>query len=134
MVVAAGALEGQAEEGGAEGVHAVDDVGDAELLLDDAALLVLHVEAVEGRREALVLRGVRQQVAGELPRDELVEGEVLVERLDDPVAVRPHGAVAIHLVAVRVGEAREVQPVGGHPLAVARRGEETVDELFVRVR
>jgi hypothetical protein len=38
------------------------------------------------------------------------------------------------VIADAVGVAHEVEPVGGHPLAVARRGEETVDLPLVRVR
>src|SRR5207247_804784 len=57
VVMTARAFEGEAEEGGAHRVDAVDDVGDPELLLDDAPLLVLHVQPVERGSQALVLRG-----------------------------------------------------------------------------
>ena len=40
-----------------------------------------------------------KQVAGELPGEELVERQVVVERLDDPVAPRPDVRVAVGLVA-----------------------------------
>ena len=96
-------------------------------------LLVLRVQAVEGRREPLLARGVRQQVARELLGRETVEGFVAVERPDHPVAPGPHRAWAIHLVAVRVGVAREIEPVGRHPLAVARRGEQAVHHFFKRL-
>ena len=131
VVVAAAAFERQAEESGAHRVHAIDHVGHAVLLLDDAALLVLHVQPIERRRQALFLGGVGQQVAGQLPGDELVERQILVERLDDPVAVGPHRPVAVHLVAVRVGVPGQVQPVGRHPLAVARRRQQPVDDFLV---
>ena len=58
VIVAATALEGEAEEGGAEGGHAVVDVIDAVFLLDGAALGFLWVEAVEGGGEDLFLGGV----------------------------------------------------------------------------
>ncbi len=57
MTVASGALEGQAEEGGREGVGPVGDVLDAELLLDAAPLVGLAMVAVEGRGEDLVRVG-----------------------------------------------------------------------------
>ena len=134
MIVAARAFGGEAEERGAEGVHAVHDVGDAILFLGDAAFLVLVVQAIEGRGEPLLFRRVRQQVARELPRHELIEGQILVERLDDPVAIRPHGAEAIRLIAVGVGETREVEPLGRHALAETRRGEQTIHDALVGVR
>ena len=55
VIVAAGALERQPEERGAEGLHAVGDVFDAELLLDAAAFVRLPVQAVEGGGEPLLV-------------------------------------------------------------------------------
>ncbi len=37
------------------------------------------------------------------------------------------------MIAVGIGEARGVEPIEGHPLAVSGRIEEAVDELFVGV-
>ena len=75
--------------------------------------------------------GVGEQVAGELPGDELVVGHVLVERPDDPVAPGPDGPVDVGLVAVGVGVAGQVEPVDGHPLAEPGRGEQPVDQPLV---
>ena len=74
-----------------------------------------------------------QQVAGQLLDRELVERQIAVERADDPVAPRPHPAMAVDVVAVRVGVARGVEPGHGHALAVVRRLQQRVDALFVRV-
>ena len=46
--------------------------------------------AVETRRDLLVERRVRQQVARDLLDRELIERHVAVERVDHPVAPRPH--------------------------------------------
>ena len=59
VIVAAAALKGQSEERRAERVDAIDDVADAEFLLDDAAFLVLHVQAVERGGQPLFLRRAR---------------------------------------------------------------------------
>ena len=129
MIVAAGALEGEAEEGGGEGLHAVRHILHAILLLHAAALGLLLVQAVKSGGENLIVGRFGQEVAGELRGDELVEGKVVVERFDDPIAPRPHLALAIHLEAVAVGVARDVQPVHGHAFAEVRRGEEAVNEV-----
>ena len=132
--MAAAALERQAEKGRAEGRHPVVDVGDAILLLDRATLRLLLVEPVEGGGQSLLVGGVWQQVAGELPAGEVVPGEVVVERPDHPVSPGPHGGpFAIDLKAIAVGVAGEVEPVGGHPLAVARTGQQAVEEPFVGI-
>jgi hypothetical protein len=131
VVVAPAAVEGEAEERRAERGHAVRDIGNPVLLLDDAALLVLVVQPVERRGESLLPVWIRQEVAGELPSGEFVETQVFVVGPDDPVAPGPHRAGAVHLVAVGVRETRDIQPVGGHPFAVARRGEQPVDDALV---
>ena len=133
MIVAASTFRGEAEERGAEGVHAIHHVGHAIFLLHDAAFLILRVESVECRRQSLLLRWLGQEIPRDLPGDELIEGQILVERLDHPVAIRPHGAEAIRLVAVRVGETREVEPLRGHTLAIARRHEQPVHDVLVGV-
>ena len=80
VIVATRALERQPEHRGAERVHAIDDVLGAKLVLDAAALVRLPVQPVEGGGDALVARRVRQQIAGKLPEEELIVGQVLVER------------------------------------------------------
>ena len=120
MIVATGALERQPEHRSAERVHAVEDVLGAKLLLDAAAFVRLSVQAIESGRDALLPRRIGQEIAGELPEEKLVVRQVLVERPDDPVAVRRHVAIDVGLIAVRVGVAREVEPVHRHALAVRR--------------
>ncbi len=131
VTVASGALEGQAEERRREGVGPVGDVLDAELLLDAASLVGLAVVAVERRGEDLGAGGRREQVAGQLPGDEPVVRQIVVERPDDPVAPRPHGAIDVGLVSVRVGVSGQVEPVDGHPLAEPRRGQQPVDQPLI---
>ncbi len=132
VVVAARALHREAEHRGPERVHAIDDVLGAELLFDAAALVRLPVQSIEGRGDTLLARGGRQEIAGELPGEELIVRQVVVERADDPVAIRRHVAVDVGLVAVRVGVSREIEPVHRHPLAVRRRGQVVLDGAGVR--
>jgi len=62
---------------------------------------------------------------------EFVEGEVVVEGADDPVAVGPDGAFAVLFVALGVGVAGEVEPDFGPAFAELGVGEEGVDVLGV---
>ena len=65
---------------------------------------------------------------------ELVERPVARERVDDPIAVRPEQPVVMIVEkAVRLAEAREVEPIAGHVLGIRARGEQAVDEPLVRV-
>ena len=110
VIVTAGAFQRQTQERRAEGIDAIHHITDPELFFDDATFLVLQVEAVERGGQTLLLRCFRQQIAGKLPGREPVEGQVLVERLNDPIAVRPHRPGRVHLISIRVRVTREVEP------------------------
>ena len=81
-----------------------------------------------------------ETVGGDLFDDELVVRQILVEGVNDVVAISPRVRVerlalaAALAVAGRVGVARDVEPVPRPTLAVARRCEEAIDELFKSVR
>jgi hypothetical protein len=134
VIVAAGAGEGQREEDLREGLGAVEDVAAVDFLLDRPAFAGRHVAAVEAAGHLLVERRVLEQVARELLGDEAVEGHVVVEGPDDPLAVRPDLAIVVEVQAVGVAVAGEVEPEARHVFAVAGRRQEPVDELLVRVR
>ena len=130
MVVATGAVEGQAHPEGAHGLGHVEDVLDPVLFGNASPFAVDHVVAVEPGGEDLLVGGAGQKVACELPDGKVVVGEVLVEGLDHPVPPGPHGTFAVALVSVGVGIAGRRQPVPGHALPVGGRGERAVDQPF----
>ena len=76
--------------------------------------------------------GRKHFVAGQLLTHEAVVRLIFVERAHDPVTVSPGlRALRVAVEAVAFGVTCEVQPVSGPPFAVARRGEQTVDETRV---
>ena len=133
VVVALGAAERQAEDGFAERFHAIDVVVGEILFGNRAALVRVHVVALEAGGDELGLGAIGQQVAGELLAEELVVGHIRVERVDDPVAPEPHVPAAVDREAVRVGIAGGVEPDEGHAFAEVRAGEQAVDEAFVGI-
>src|SRR6185369_13066097 len=86
VIVALGTADGQTQKDRAGRVDAVDDVLGAKLLLIDAALLVEERVAVEAGGDELLAVGLRQHIASQLFDGELVEGQVAVQSVDDPVA------------------------------------------------
>ena len=135
VVVTAGAGEREAEERAAERVHmllpfvghgAFDEVG-RELEF----LPVSRREAEEGERVA-VLRRQAHLVSGNLPHDKLVVGHVVVEGLDDPVAVEVRAAGLFQPRSGLVHVAREIEPVAGVAFAVVGRCEQAVDGIADR--
>src|SRR6202035_2849518 len=79
-----------------------------------------------------VIGGMIQLIASQLLDDELIVWLVLVEGLDHVIAITPgvlYGEVV--LKAGTVGVASHIQPVAAPPLAVMRRGEQLLDQIFV---
>ena len=111
----------------------MDAVGNAvltELLGHRAAFVRFAVDTVEGGGELLIASGVRQEVAGELLSDELVERQVVVEGFNNPIAVRPCLYIDIGLIAEGIRVARDIKPRHSHALAEARRGEQAIHHGF----
>ena len=126
VVVAAGARERRAEEGGGRSPdHIVELVGP----LVGRQHRVGRFHAIPRAADEEAGRGVRAElVTSELFTDETVVGQVGVESLDDVVAVRPGvGAGEVGLETVGLGEARHVQPMARPFLAEPGRGEQPVD-------
>ena len=101
------------------------------LLEVDAAFVVAGRVAMEAGGDQLIDSGIRQQVAGDLLDHELIERHVVVDRVDHPVAILPDIARRVDGVAVRVGIARQVEPVAAPAFAIMRRREQSVDNALV---
>ena len=65
---------------------------------------------------------------------ELIVGEILVEGLNDPVAVRGVITVVIVVVAIGVCDADQIQPILRHMFAISGLRQEPVDEILVGFR
>ena len=68
--------------------------------------------------DALVCGGIRQQVTGDLFDRELIEWHILIECLDDPVAVGPDRSRVVFFVTIGVRISGEIEPFARPPLAV----------------
>ena len=133
MRVALCALNGQAKNRFPDGIHAVKHRFHSELLRIDSAFFIDHRIAQESRRHHLLLRRIRNQVAGKLLLDESVIGQILVQRLDHPIAIKPDIAHLVFFVAVRVGIPCSIQPVAAPAFTVMGRSEQTIHLLFISV-
>ena len=108
--VALGAAYGEAHPHLHGGVHAILYSRHAELFVVGAAFIIRHRVAMEGGGDDLVLGGIGKQIAGELFGGELVERHVVVQGLDDPIAIKPDVAAQILLIAPGVCVTGEIQP------------------------
>ena len=114
-------------------VHPVANRLGAKLLVVGATLGVRLGVAMERRREQLVARWLRQQVAGQLLDGELVVRHILIECLDHPVAIFPDDAQRVRAVAGRVRITGEIKPNPRPAFAVGRPGHEVVHQQLVGV-
>ena len=131
MVVAAGALHGQAHDAAAHGGDHVVKIIHPELRIVLFAEAHFCVVAQEASGDQPVMRDIGKLVARQLFFQKLVVREILVEGLDDVIPIAPRiGAIEIMFVAVGVGIPRHVQPVPAPALAVLRRFKQPVKQLF----
>ena len=127
VIVATHAAERHAEESSADF---------ADLLIDE---VMLHLQFINGddfdvtehekARRGDAVRRRRDEIAGDLFADELIEGFVVVEGADDVVAITPcmlGEDIVRRADLVRV--AGEVEPVAGPALSEGGRGEEFVHD------
>src|SRR5262249_44399465 len=119
----------QAEEDGTGSVgNIVQDLLAA--LPEIACVALIGVAAMESGGEASLRTLGPHLVAGDLLLHETIVGLVLIEAADDVVAIAPGvGPRLVSFKALAFGEAGEIEPVAPPSLAVARRGEQTVDDL-----
>ena len=131
VVMAAGALEREAEEGSRGGVDPVGDILHPVLLVDDPPFGREHVIAAEASGHPLGDGGISEQVARHLLGHELVEGDVLRERPDHPIPPGPERPRLVVVVAVGVGVPGDIEPLHRHPLGIPRRHQKSVDHALV---
>ncbi len=134
MVVTAAALEGESQKRRPHRIDAIGDISHAELFFDDTPFFILHMQSIEGGRQTLSFGGLRQQIPRQLPGQKLIERQVLIEGLNDPVAIRPDGSKAVHLIAMGIGVPGNIQPLDRHPLTIAWRIEQSIDQSFIGLR
>ena len=131
MIVALRTIGGESEVDPADGLDAVRGIEGEVFFIDGATFIGGDVAALESGGDELLGGGIGEEVAGDLIGGELVEGEVVVEGGDDPVAVGPHFAIVVEVHAVGVGITSGVQPVAGAMFTEGGALEEFVDELGV---
>src|SRR5262249_40260909 len=89
---------------------------------------------IEACRNFLIQGCVREQVASQLLDRELIEGQVPIQSLDDPLAVPPGvRARLVLLVAITVGVTRQVEPWTSPLLSVMIGAEQAIDDALIRL-
>ncbi len=141
VIVAARTGDGQAKKSARHGIHAVVAlVGVRDF--DRAVVVKPWTETEEAKsREHLGAHSVIERIGGDLRGDELVVRQVVIERLDHPVAIQIGAGVGIVAAAhgietavVVLTIARDVEPHATPALAVLGRCEQAVNHFGERIR
>ena len=77
----------------------------------------------------MVERPIGEEVASDLLRGELIPWHVVPERLDDPVAIGPDGAIVVDVDPVSIRITGGIQPMTGEMLRAGRSGEQLVSSF-----
>ena len=88
----------------------------------DSAFVGSLKKAVVACRDFLVDGGIRKQISGELLTGELVKGQVVVEGINDVVALGGDTVILVTMITAGVGIAHEVEPVHRHAFTKVGRG------------
>ncbi len=133
VVVADGTFQGESHERGPNGADAVDHVPREALFGQRRATVDDQMQPIETRRDQLIGRRRRIEIACDLRDRELVVGQVVIERADHPVTIRSHLAIMVVVQPVGIRKSNQVHPVTRHVLAIVRRVQQRIDQAAVGV-
>ena len=133
VIVTLATAHGHAHPGRGDVAHAIAQIFLNVFLCLRPAFPGGQEQAVVAGGDLLLAGGAGHEIAGDLIDGELIERLVAVEGVDAPVAPGPDLARVIAVEADGVAVAHQVHPHDRHALAVARRGEQPIDHLVVRV-
>ena len=141
MIVAARAADRESEEAASYDVHTIVPLVGARDF--DGAVVVIPGSEPEhpGRGQRAMTLLFIEQIAGNLNLDELVVRQIVIQRLNDPVAIHVCVRIGIETSPHRVettvvvfAEARHIEPDAAPTLSIVGRGKQPVDHLGECVR
>ena len=97
VVVASSTASGKAKPNGCRGFHPINGVTRVVLVIDRTTFAGSDIAAIKSGGDHLIQRGLRQEIARELFDGELIKWQVLVESLNDPIAIGPDRSLVIEM-------------------------------------
>src|SRR5262245_16076550 len=137
VVVAASAVGGQADKCLADGAEHIFEFFLAnsqakQRAYRTGACFVPRTGDKKARGHDAVASRAGEHVAGNLLADELVVRLVLVEALNDVIAIAPRViADLVAFEALTLREPSHVEPVSSPALAITRRGQQSINQLLI---
>ena len=134
MSVTLGTTKGQSQPCRGGRAHAIGHRVEAELQRIDSPFFVKHRISMKPRRDTLIDGRAGKHVTSQLLDRKLIVRHIGVDRVDDPVAVRPDRSLSIFFIAIRIRIASQIEPFATPAFSVMRRSQQSVEQLFVGIR
>ena len=110
---AAGTRQRHPQEYRSQRLHSIEVVLHLKLSRDGSTFTSGRIEPHVTGCDELIDGRIVQQVSRKLPRDEIIQRQVRVQREDHPVTIRVDAASIVEMQPVRVSVTNGVQPVPG---------------------
>ena len=112
----------------------IDRVSVVVLRVDRSTFARRDIASVEPSGNELIERRFFEEITRELLDGKLIEGQIPIEALDDPIAISPHLSLVVQMQAVGIGIASDIEPVPGHLLAIAVRLQVPIHHFLISLR
>ena len=113
-------LQRQAEKNSRECLGTVNGIPDQHFVVDRSPFARRNITAIKARGDLLIHRRIGNQIPRQLLDRELVERQILVDRVDHVFTIRPHRPFVVEMQTMRVTVTRSIQPDPALVLAITR--------------
>ena len=130
MIMALGAFHSQPHPDIPGGFYPIHYIFNPEFLSNDSSLIGGGMVAIKTGGDFLIIRGIREKIAGQLFDRKPVEGHIVLVCVQDPVPPGPHISGAIIMKDGSVPIAGGIHPYESHTLSVSIRVKQSVDQTL----
>ena len=133
MSMALGTAKRQSQPRRGGRAHAIGHRVEAELERVNPSFFIKHRISMKSRCDALIDGRVGKHVSRQLLDRKLIVRNISVDRVDDPVTVRPHRSLSIFFIAIRIGIASQIEPLSTPAFTVMWGCQQSVKQPFVGI-
>ena len=130
MRMALCASGGQAQPRGARNGNSICHGMKSKLQRINSAFFVEHRISMKATGNFLRDGRIGKHIARQLFNRKLIEGHVLIERIDNPVSIGPNGSGSVFFITVGVGISRQIQPDSSPAFSIFRTSQKMVGQFL----
>ena len=123
MIMALGTFHSQSHPDVPSGFYPIHDIFNSEFLSNNPPLIGGGMVTIKTGGDFLIIGGIREKISGQLLDRKLVEGHIVLIRVQDPVPPGPHVSGAIIMKDGSVSVPGRIHPDQGHAFSISIRGK-----------